>query len=453
MNKDKSTSVKDKTLRYRYKVGKTDLSNRKKPAFSLCPGFYLYLVSLVFCLIFSQSLKSPVSHMLLVFLLAFPPVTLLYVLLAPRVIKIHITTSSPTVEKLTPLEYKISIHNESPLPFPFVDVYCLIPAQNTVRCVEEKKTIPLNPFSRYAIRNTVRFRYRGLYQIGVTQLLVCDFFKLFCFRIDLQKTGKLCVFPRKLYIEGSSLSTPSEQSQSPRLTFTGTEQAEMREIRPYKLGDSPKTIHWKLSFKTEELQVRHFIPNPEQKTLIFCDLSAFYPPVRITPADELAAPEYADDLNEFCADALSEMATAVVLKELRNSTHCRLVWPDSRSPGGCYDVLVTNSEELDAVFPRFATAPLGSSAVGAAGLIGGLLDNTVASVVIVTANLSAELLTGLPALFAPGSASEIPAEVRFFNPASRYKDQEARRLSVDSGKKYLVEHGLTVIEWEGDFAA
>lgn len=429
------------------------LLRRKRFAFSICRGFYLYLCCLACGLFFTQTLKSSLSNMLFAFLLLFPFVSLIYLFFAPRAIRIQVSTSSPTVEKLSPADYEILLQNSSPLPFPFVDVYCTVPAENTVRCIEKKRILPLNPFCKCRIQNSLRFKYRGNYEIGVTDILVYDFFKMFRIRLNINKICNLCVLPRRLYIEGNSLSTPSEQSRDNRLPTHGLEQAEMREVRPYKIGDTPKSIHWKLSFKTEELQVRHFIPNPEQKTLILCDLSGFFDPFSATPSDELALPEYAEDMNEFCTDAITEMTTAIILRELRNGSVCRLVWFDGRSMAGYYDCLLESPAEFHAIFPRFASAPLCPPELPVARLLREIPDNQIASVIVVTASLSPEAVADLSSLSVSNALSGIPTEILFFNPTQRYKNREERRREVDLRKKQLSEHGFAIAEWEGELTA
>ncbi|NLK39155.1 MAG: DUF58 domain-containing protein [Clostridiales bacterium] len=452
MSKDKYIN-KNAVKSYFGKTGDFDLFNRKRSAFSICSGSYFYLVCLVFSLIFTQTLKSPLSNILFIFLLCFPLVSLLYILFAHSAVKVNVSLPSPTVEKLSPTYYEILLHNSSPLPFPFIDVYCSIPAEDTVRCIEKRLSLPLNPLSKYRIKNSLRFKYRGNYEIGVTDILVYDFFKLFCIRIKINKIDSLCVLPRRLYIEGVSPSTPSELSQDNRLPTFGAEEAEMRDVRSYKTGDPLKNIHWKLSAKTEEFQVRQYTPKPEKKTLLLCDVSAFYSPFTATRDAEVALPEYIDDMNEFCTDAITEMATAILLKELRNGASCRLAWFDNRSNSGYYDYSFESPAEFDGIFTRFASAPLCPPDRSVMQLLHEIPDNQISSIVIVTANLSPETVSGLSDLSASSRMSGIPTEIRFFNPSRRYKNKEERRRYIDLVKKQLSEHGYAVFEWEGDISA
>lgn len=423
---------------------------KKRPAFSVRPGFLIYLILLVSSLIFTQALYSPLSSMLFVFMLFLPPISLLYTLCAHIAIKANVVIKAPTVEKLSPAEYEILLVNESILPFPYVEVFCTVPSEDTVRCAEQRLITVMNPFGRYSIKNTVRFKYRGNYNIGVTDILVCDFFKLFRIKIKADKSSSFCILPRKLDIDGISSFIPSEESGDPREPAFGLEKAEMRDIRSYKTGDSPKSIHWKLSFKTEELQVRDYIPNPSRKTLILCDLSENSGLFSDSPLYELEKPEYYDDMNEFCADAITELAVSAVLRELKSGSECRLAWFDKRSSVGYYDFNLESTGSFEAIFANFASSPLCPAENSVVRLLSALQDTQAASVIIVTSDSSPATAGELSVFASSGVMSSTHTEVVLFNPHARYKNKEIRQNHTEAYKKQLADHGISLTEWQGE---
>ena len=61
----------------------------------------------------------------------------------------------------------------------------MLPQSNAVRCSERTAKISMSPRESYNIKNTVRFRFRGTYEIGVRCFYVYDLFRILCLRIDV----------------------------------------------------------------------------------------------------------------------------------------------------------------------------------------------------------------------------------------------------------------------------
>ena len=65
--------------------------------------------------------------------------------------------------------------------------------------------------------------------------------------------------------------------------------------------------------------------------------------------------EYANDIDEYCADGMVEMSIGAVLNELNNGNTVTLVWVDKRQKGGIAAVELTCPEDFNVVYPVFAT--------------------------------------------------------------------------------------------------
>ena len=137
---------------------------------------------------------------------------------------------------------------------------------------------------------------------------------------------------------------------------------EVSDIRDYRPGDPLKSIHWKLSSKSEEFIVKEHNTGTSTETVIFCDMTPHFPdepvaasadpPVEgkrskrasrrskskkaATPARPVAEPaaapdvhrlltdEYYEDMNEYVADGVVELTVAHVLAELQAENDCML---------------------------------------------------------------------------------------------------------------------------------
>lgn len=251
------------------------MNNKKiKPRFlSLRPGSIIYGIVLVVSLVFTQALRSPASAILFVFLLLLPIISLIYIVVARAGIKVYTECDNTRAEKGQPVSYEIKIINETPLPFPFVETVVSLPSENAVVCRDELMRITLLPMGAHIINSVVSFPLRGSYDIGVKYMYVGDLFGLFRTEVKLELHRTVIVYPRNIIMAADSNRNETDLPTSVMKRTSSPEQAEPSDIRNYVPGDSMKNIHWKLSSKSEELQVKNFSSNTDKHTYILCDLS------------------------------------------------------------------------------------------------------------------------------------------------------------------------------------
>lgn len=239
--------------------------------------FTLYLILLGVSLVFTQALLSKISHLFFWFMLLLPLPMLLYALVARRALTVTMHSESATTEKNAPYTYEFDIENHSPLAFPFIDARLSIPQANSVRCTERSVRLAMAPLSTYHMKNTVRFRFRGTYDIGVKYFDVYDFFRMFRVRVPVSYLTSVYVLPRRLTMDdllAQSVADSTLRTVSSPLVF---DRLEVSDIRDYRMGDSLKSIHWKLSSKSEDFIVKEHNTGTSDKTVIFCDMAAHYP--------------------------------------------------------------------------------------------------------------------------------------------------------------------------------
>ena len=176
-------------------------------------------------------------------------------------------------EKGQPVSYEIKIINESPLPFPFVETVVSLPSENAVICRDELMRITLLPMGAHIVNSVVSFPLRGSYDIGVKYMYIGDLFGIFRTEVKLELHRTVVVYPRNIIMSADANRSDTDLPTSVTKRSVSPEQAEPADIRNYVPGDSMKNIHWKLSSKSEELQVKNFSSNTDQHIYILCDLS------------------------------------------------------------------------------------------------------------------------------------------------------------------------------------
>jgi len=243
------------------------------PKFSVTRNFYIYLAVLLFSLIFTQALRSPISSMMFKFVLILPLFSFLYSLAGLAAIKVYVTAENATTEKYTPLEYEFRIINASPLPFPFLDTVISLPQKDGVRCEESLYGISLLPGGMYPLGNKTNFKYRGVYEIGVSCIFIYDFFKMFRLRLDVDIFNNIIVLPRRLAMDRPGITSATDVPTDITRVVKGTDPSEIGNIRNYANGDPLKNIHWKLSSKTQDLQVKDYTTNTGRRVYVICDFA------------------------------------------------------------------------------------------------------------------------------------------------------------------------------------
>ena len=500
---------------------------------SLTPRFFLWLGLWIAALIFTQALLSSASHIFFLFVTFFPVAALIYALISRSVLKIFMLSDSAVTEKQTPFTYEFRIINESILPYPFIDAYLMLPQNNSVRCTERCVKVSMSPNSSYTVNSTVRFRFRGTYEIGVLCFYVYDFFRMFRVRVDIDSFDTVYVLPRKLVLDSEEAQAISDSVTRTRRAPNAYDKLEVSDIRDYRMGDALKSIHWKLSSKSEELIVREYNTGCTDVSYVFVDFSSHFPdeapdkpfvdpylaaeaeqkameeaekamsaapaegadapadvPVTTAggdPAAEESAPAQPaksekkkkksrknadadaaaaaaaidvnelindtayEDMNEYCADGVVELAISVVLREIRAGREVNLMWFDARSDIGAFSFDLRTPEDFDLIFRLFATSPLVPKEKTVSRLYAMVKDTQDAKQMFVIPTVDDETVATLCMLpCASDGAAFGSTEVVAYSADERYAHPKLRAQYIEGCRAQLSDHGFKLIDGKLD---
>lgn len=558
-------------------------------------GSYIYAVLLVISFFATQAMRHPISAVLFWFLLLLPVVSIITARIGCSAIQVYVSSDAARVEKDQKVGYEIRIINNAPFPYPFVETYITQPRDDGIRCLKRKMYLSLSPFGGYIINKEISFRYRGLYEIGVSDFYISDMLRLVRMRVVVDNYSNVLVFPRMLDVSSEDHHAYTEMPSVHAPTATA-EMAEAANIREYRWGDSQKTIHWKLSSKTEELQVKDFSINRDRNVYIFADLAAATPCPEIKKRDSIqqmkkslklkekkkirlrdvaavtaidkaeklkisfknifkkkpkkekrrkivgddstmetieaidrlisdtafasakrrkelkqkqkneknaerlerkaqimehiaaeeaaekavidklyesineltgednsirlddavlswggkVKDEYEDDMAEFCADGIVEIALSAVKRELSKGNKCTLVWYDSREDRGFSYFNIASPIELEAAFNRFASASTVECEKKITDLIRIVSESMNVTIKFVTSNIDPVSLSeycNVPSMFG-GAGAGCTCEVMLFNPEARYINSSARREYGATCKERLIGCGIYTTEFK-----
>lgn len=201
-----------------------------------------------------------------------PVMSLLYLLLVFAQFRVYQEIESRTIICKQPMPYYFILPNETVYSFASLSVQ-LFSGFSYVSDMPDDEEYELLPGDNFTYRTKLVCKYRGEYEVGVKEIIITDFFKLFRFRYRVHGTIKALVYPRIIHkqeletlkdiINMSFLNTPFQQVEPDVIT------------REYVPGDSMKYIHWKVSAREQKLKTRTLQGERKQELLLLYDTKRY----------------------------------------------------------------------------------------------------------------------------------------------------------------------------------
>lgn len=200
-----------------------------------------------------------------------PIVSLVYIFCVYLNFKIYQELGSRNMVCGQPEDYFFILQNENHFAFTGVSVR-LFSGFSYVEELPGDIEYELLPGDKFTYKTRLVCRYRGEYEVGIKEVVVTDFLRLFRVRYANPGAIKALVSPRLVQLEELK---GLEEFQTPlqRETFTGTEPDIL--IRNYIEGDSLRQIHWKATAREGKLLTRIRTGEEKQGISLFCDMTRF----------------------------------------------------------------------------------------------------------------------------------------------------------------------------------
>ncbi len=230
--------------------------------------FLLWILSLVGITFFGGT----ISYGLFWTMTFIPILSLFYLLMVFVQFRVYQEIESRTVVSKQPTPYYFVLPNETFYSFASLSIR-LFSGFSYVSDMPEDEEYELLPGDNYTYRTKLVCKYRGEYEVGVKEIIITDFFKLFRFKYRVQGTIKAQVFPRIVHkqelesmkdiVNMSFLNAPFQQIEPDVVT------------REYIPGDSMKYIHWKVSAREQKLKTRLQEGERKQELLLLYDTKRY----------------------------------------------------------------------------------------------------------------------------------------------------------------------------------
>ena len=195
-----------------------------------------------------------------VFLLAFAVLLVGFLAWYVRTLRrdVTVTLQLPThpVQPGEEFSVLVQLRNTGRRPVPELRVVLQAADAESGTVIELPCGAMLAPHQRADLRVTLRAAQSGLWQFCVQKAAVRDPLGLFAAPCAVPSQSQaLCVLPPAEGEDNGAGSNPQNKTEAQ--TSTGHDMADgVYDLRPYRMGDSLKQIHWKLTARVGELTVR-----------------------------------------------------------------------------------------------------------------------------------------------------------------------------------------------------
>lgn len=197
-----------------------------------------------------------------------PLVSLLYLLCVYARFRIYQEVESRNIVCRQPMPYYFTLHNGEQYAFAGISAR-LFSGLSYVEEMPDDVEYELLPGDRYTFRTRLICKYRGEYEVGVKEVVITDFFRIFRLSYKIPGTIKALVYPRiirKDELQSIKDITTYLCRENPRV------QADIgTTVRDYVQGDALKYIHWQATAREQRLKTRNRVGEEQQEILLFYD--------------------------------------------------------------------------------------------------------------------------------------------------------------------------------------
>ncbi len=201
-----------------------------------------------------------------------PVVSAVYLLAVYLRFKIYQKLDSRNVVCGQPVPYFFVLQNDDYFAFTSVGVR-LFSSFSYVEKLPDGTSYELLPGDKYTFETKLVCKYRGEYEVGVKEIVITDFLRLFQISYRVPETIKALVLPRVVRVdELQCIADIADLLQ--RETYRVQTQADVV-VRDYVAGDALKQIHWKATARAQALKVRNRTGEEKTGIAILCDTKRY----------------------------------------------------------------------------------------------------------------------------------------------------------------------------------
>lgn len=168
-------------------------------------------------------------------------------------------------------ELTISIKNNSVFPY----FSLLLKNEGLAELSENYKgnSVYLGAEKTINVNNSLKFRIRGIYEIGNNIIAFNDLFYIFKIKRCFKNQNNVVVYPKILDIDKNFKDNVKLFARSKKSVRYNEDLYNVNDIRKYVSGDNLKRINWKVSARHGELFVKNYDTSLEEENTLFLNMN------------------------------------------------------------------------------------------------------------------------------------------------------------------------------------
>lgn len=190
----------------------------------------------------------------------------------------------------------VKLSNEDIILYPFIHV-SFFGSHSLFNSNSYSKSLCITPFSKEEFVFDMECKYRGQYEVGISDIYIEDFLGLLRLKYRIPETKKIIVYPKIEHISKFDVFTTNNFETHSSSQGSMEDINNIKDMRSYQYGDSFRKIHWKLSARTNKLMIKNYQNTSDSNVNILLDLR---------PGN------YSNEVNIIFEDKLIEAAVAVL---------------------------------------------------------------------------------------------------------------------------------------------
>ncbi|MBV1820387.1 DUF58 domain-containing protein [Bacteroidales bacterium MSK.15.36] len=230
-----------------------------------------------------------------------------YVFITNKMIKVEIHKLKDSFITGEKIEINIFLENRSLIPINYIE----IKYNEGTNWISENPSNIFNLKSKeiknVKVYNT--FYIRGNYNLTDININIKDIFNIFYLKKSLKDKINIKVYPKTMQSNDFYGTSNEKQNLTTNLLGDIENSIFIKDIRKYKIGDSLKRIHWKVSAKYGELYTKNYEMYSNEEYNIFLDMN-----------NEIYKQENGDIIEEYTVEFLISFCKYLI----DNNTSCVL---------------------------------------------------------------------------------------------------------------------------------
>lgn len=211
---------------------------------------YAAVVLVLFIFVFLRD--APMTYTAFYAVLILPIISYVVGYFSKRNITAAEELSHEFVTKNEKTYYKVRIHNAGFLPCFFARIYFEFEEIGLVSNTSHTY-FSIEPKSYFEVKVQLSGKYRGVYKIAPSSVVVYDFLGIFKYKLHFQSGITLIIAPLITQVPELASEITQQGETIVKRHIQGQDHTSSAELREYQITDSYKQIHWKATAKRNEL--------------------------------------------------------------------------------------------------------------------------------------------------------------------------------------------------------